>query len=183
MDLCPFWKDSCWKVCTNSDFLENNEHFRNMVNSENKRKTLRYFTSYHINTFTNQLPKPFFDFDLHIFKIYDFWKFPTQSRENTQNHSILVLSTLFGRNPLKMDTNIIDFFEIASSLRGHSSMMAQSFSMSRHAIITYSRRSRESRGLYSVKKSARNSKSLAKVSFKRVWPIPRCAPAYQYNHS
>ena len=115
---------------------------------------------------------------IFAFKIVEFMIFEKFCNRREDFERKPTVSTLFGRNPLKMDTNIIDFLEIASSLRGRSSMMAQPFSMSRHSIITYSRRSRDSRGPYSVQKSARKSKSLAKVSFKRVWSIPRCAPAY-----
>ena len=135
-------KTSCFK-------LRNAGCLRHMVSVEDKVKSIRYFTSYQFNTFPNALPQRIFDFRLYFFRIHDFQKFSAFWAKSSQNHS---LSTLFGRNPLKMDTNIIDFLEITSSLRGHSSMMAQPFSMSRHSIITYSRRSRDSRRPYSVKK-------------------------------
>ena len=90
----------------------------------------------------------------------------------------LVLSTLFGRNPLKMDTNIIDLPEIASYLRGHSSMTAERFFMSRHAL----KRARGDLALCADviprEFSARTSKLARENAFFRFGPIPRCAPAY-----
>ncbi len=82
-----------------------------------------------------------------FFQIHDFWKILC-GREDFDRKP--VVSTLFGWNPLKMDTNIIGILEITSTLRDRSFMMDLPFWMSRYAIITYSRRSRDSWGPYSV---------------------------------
>ena len=63
-------------------------------------------------------------FDFIFSEIHDFPKFLTGLMILSENQAV---GTLFGRNPLKMDTNIIDFPEIASSLEGRSSMMTERF--------------------------------------------------------
>ena len=97
--------------------------------------------------------------------------------KNQKMRQILVKMNIFLIKSSQIRVESIDFLEIASSLRGRSSTMALSISMFWHAITTYSRSFRDSRGPYSARNSACNSKSREKVHFKRFCPIPRCAPA------
>ena len=56
--------------------------------------------------------------------IHDFPNIFVEYRILSENQAV---GTLFGWNPLKMDTNIIDFSENASSLKGRSSEMTERF--------------------------------------------------------
>ena len=63
-------------------------------------------------------------FDFISPAIHDFPKILVRRRILSENEAV---GTLFGWNPLKMDTNIIDFSENASSLKGRSSEMTERF--------------------------------------------------------
>ena len=140
-----------------------------------KSESVRYFTGEQFKRFTDGLPKRNLDFRLQKFWNSWFSKILCWGGDFERKP---VLSTLLCRNPLKMDTNIIDFPEIASSLRGHSSLMAERFLMSRHALERARGDLAICADLIPREFSARTSKSREKMSFFASGQFSRCAPAY-----
>ena len=75
IDLGPFWKDSCWKVCMYWESVRKWVDLRSLDIPTPKSELFWYFTGEHFKWFTNELTEAILDFRFQIFGIHDFRKF------------------------------------------------------------------------------------------------------------